>query len=98
MTSAWRAFEDGLGVILDSPIGMIRMNSRVSMNPASLQAALAFEQAEYVRRNPRSAEMAAAAAIYLPGGTTRSSLWYDPFPLCMVRGEGSHLVDADGHE
>jgi len=74
------------------------MNSRVSMNPASLQAALAFEQAEYVRRNPRSAEMAAAAAIYLPGGTTRSSLWYDPFPLCMVRGEGSHLVDADGHE
>jgi glutamate-1-semialdehyde 2,1-aminomutase len=74
------------------------MNPRVSLNPASLQAAVAFEQAEYVRRNPRSAEMAASAATYLPGGNTRSSLWYDPFPLCMVRGEGSHLVDADGHE
>jgi glutamate-1-semialdehyde 2,1-aminomutase len=77
---------------------MIRMNSRVSINSASLQAAVAFEQAEYVRRNPRSAEIAASAATYLPGGNTRSSLWYDPFPLCMVRGEGSHLVDADGHE
>jgi glutamate-1-semialdehyde 2,1-aminomutase len=77
---------------------MIRMNPRGSINPASLQAAVAFEQAEYVRRNPRSAEIAASAATYLPGGNTRSSLWYDPFPLCMVRGEGSHLVDADGHE
>ncbi|HEX2791397.1 MAG TPA: aminotransferase class III-fold pyridoxal phosphate-dependent enzyme [Steroidobacteraceae bacterium] len=74
------------------------MNSRVSINLVSLQAAVAFEQAEYVRRNPRSAEIAASAATYLPGGNTRSSLWYDPFPLCMVRGEGSHLVDADGHE
>jgi glutamate-1-semialdehyde 2,1-aminomutase len=77
---------------------MARMNSPVSVDPASLQAALALQQAEYVRRNPRSAEIAAAAAAYLPGGNTRSSLWYDPFPLCMVRGEGSHLVDADGHE
>jgi glutamate-1-semialdehyde 2,1-aminomutase len=77
---------------------MIRMNSPVSVDPASLQAALALQQAEYARRNPRSAEIAAAAAAHLPGGNTRSSLWYDPFPLCMVRGEGSHLVDADGHE
>jgi len=74
------------------------MNSPVSIKPASLQAAVAFEQAEYVRRNPRSAEIAASAATYLPGGNTRSSLWYDPFPLCMVHGAGSHLVDADGHE
>lgn len=68
------------------------------MSPGSLQAAVATEQAEYVRRNPRSAQIAASAANYLPGGNTRSSIWYDPFPLCMVRGEGSHLVDADGHE
>jgi glutamate-1-semialdehyde 2,1-aminomutase len=74
------------------------VNSQVDINLASLQAAVAIAQDDYARRNPRSAEIAASAASYLPGGNTRSSLWYDPFPLCMVRGEGSHLVDADGHE
>jgi glutamate-1-semialdehyde 2,1-aminomutase len=68
------------------------------MNPASLQATVALAQDEYVRRHPRSAELAVSAAAHMPGGNTRSSLWYDPFPLCMVHGEGSRLVDADGHE
>jgi glutamate-1-semialdehyde 2,1-aminomutase len=77
---------------------MTRMDSRMAMDPAALQAAVAIEEAGYVHRNPRSAEIAASAATYLPGGNTRTSLWHDPFPLCMVRGEGSHLFDADGHE
>ena len=33
----------------------------------------------------------------MPGGNTRTILYFDPFPLCMVRGEGCHLIDADGH-
>ena len=33
----------------------------------------------------------------MPGGNTRTILYFDPFPLCMVRGEGCHLFDADGH-
>ena len=68
------------------------------MDAAALRSAAGFAQDGYVRRNPRSAEIAAAAANHLPGGNTRTSLWYEPFPLCMVRGDGSHLVDADGHE
>jgi glutamate-1-semialdehyde 2,1-aminomutase len=65
---------------------------------ARLAAALAAATDEYARRNPRSAEMAAAAARHLPGGSTRSSIWYAPFPLRMVRGEDCRLFDADGHE
>jgi glutamate-1-semialdehyde 2,1-aminomutase len=33
----------------------------------------------------------------MPGGNTRTILFFDPFPLCMVRGEGCYLFDADGH-
>jgi glutamate-1-semialdehyde 2,1-aminomutase len=63
-----------------------------------LEAAVLAASADYSKRNFRSAEMAVTAARYFPGGNTRTSLWYDPFPLCMVRGEGSRLTDADGHE
>jgi glutamate-1-semialdehyde 2,1-aminomutase len=68
------------------------------MDTARLEAAVAAASAEYSRRNARSGEIAAAAARCLPGGNTRTSLWYDPFPLCMVGGEDSRLTDADGHE
>src|SRR5258706_4304240 len=34
----------------------------------------------------------------MPGGNTRSAIHVDPFPLTMVRGEGSRLWDLDGHE
>ncbi len=61
-------------------------------------AAIAAVCADYANRNPRSGEIAAAASLHLPGGNTRTSLWQNPFPLCMVRGEGSRLTDADGHE
>lgn len=62
-----------------------------------LLAALSEAVARYVQRNPRSQYAASVAARNLPGGNTRSSLWYDPFPLCMVHGEESRLTDADGH-
>ncbi len=34
----------------------------------------------------------------MPGGNTRTILFFDPFPICMARGEGCRLQDADGHE
>lgn len=33
----------------------------------------------------------------MPGGNTRTGLYYAPFPLTMVRGAGASLWDADGH-
>lgn len=63
-----------------------------------LSAAVSAAYASYSNRNPRSREMIATASLYLPGGNTRTSLWQNPFPLCMARGEGSRLEDVDGHE
>ena len=60
--------------------------------------ALATEIAAYAGRNPRSFERFRAATAVMPGGNTRSSLYYDPFPLSIVRGQGCRVWDADGHE
>jgi glutamate-1-semialdehyde 2,1-aminomutase len=65
---------------------------------ARLGSAVATASAEYAARNVRSKEIAAAATRWLPGGNTRTSLWYEPFPLCIDRGEGSRITDADGHD
>jgi glutamate-1-semialdehyde 2,1-aminomutase len=38
------------------------------------------------------------AKNYLPGGDTRSTVYYGPHPTYMVRGEGCHLWDCDGND
>jgi glutamate-1-semialdehyde 2,1-aminomutase len=60
--------------------------------------ALAEETAAYARRNPKSRERWLAAVEHMPGGSTRSSIYYEPFPLTIERGEGCRLFDADGHQ
>jgi glutamate-1-semialdehyde 2,1-aminomutase len=45
-----------------------------------------------------SAELTEEARRYLPGGDTRSSAHYPPYPAFMSRGEGCRLWDVDGHE
>lgn len=52
---------------------------------------------EYVARNTRSMEIAERAAVVLPGGTTRTTTFFAPFPPVLVEGEGSEIVDADGN-
>ena len=37
------------------------------------------------------------AKASLPGGNTRAVLWYQPFPLTLVCGEGCMVTDLDGH-
>ena len=63
-----------------------------------LQAALDEAADVFSARNPKSGEMHRKAARFLPGGNTRSVLYYDPFPLTFMRGEGCRVEDADGHE
>ncbi len=63
-----------------------------------LDRALAAAAEDYVARNPASLAQHERAATALPGGNTRTSLFHDPFPLCMVRGQGARLTDADGHD
>jgi glutamate-1-semialdehyde 2,1-aminomutase len=63
----------------------------------AVDVALAEARAAYADRNPLSAAAYARAEAVMPGGNTRSVLFYEPFPLAMVRGEGCFLWDADGH-
>jgi glutamate-1-semialdehyde 2,1-aminomutase len=68
--------------------------------PANLDIDAALSEAEQMYRvsNPKSAALYEEACAALPGGNTRSAIYAEPFPLTMVRGEGAHLWDADGHE
>lgn len=63
----------------------------------SAETALDEARAAYVARTPKSAAAYAHAAEVMPGGNTRSVLFYEPYPLTIARGEGCHIWDADGH-
>jgi glutamate-1-semialdehyde 2,1-aminomutase len=63
-----------------------------------LAAALAEAEARYRAANPRSLAQHRTACAAMPGGNTRASIYVDPFPLTIARGEGARLWDVDGHE
>ena len=71
-----------------------------TIHPANIDiaAALAEAQEQYRAQNPTSRAQYEEACAVLPGGNTRSAIFVEPFPLTMVRGEGSRLWDLDGHE
>ena len=64
---------------------------------ADLDDALADATGRYVAANPQSKARHEKARASLPGGNTRSVLWYEPFPVALVRGEGVQVTDLDGH-
>lgn len=59
-----------------------------------------YDRAEqlFISRNPRSKTIYDKATQSLPGGNTRTSIFYHPFPVSISRAEGARLYDADGHE
>ncbi len=66
-------------------------------NTEALDDAIGRVEAGYIARSPNSQAAFERARGVLPGGNTRSVLYYDPFPLSLTRGEGARLWDADGH-
>jgi glutamate-1-semialdehyde 2,1-aminomutase len=50
----------------------------------------------YEKATPKSKEMDAKARASLPGGNTRATVYYDPYPVFMARGDGCRLTDVDG--
>ena len=51
----------------------------------------------YIERNPASGEaFASAKAAGIAGGTNRASIFYSPFPLTFIDGEGARVKTADG--
>src|SRR5574338_1610493 len=61
--------------------------------------ASAVKEAEdrYIAANPESQRLAKLATANLPGGNTRTTVHFSPFPLYMASGKGSKLTDVDGH-
>ena len=52
----------------------------------------------YREFSPKSAAVAERARQVFPGGDTRSSAHYGPYPLAIERAAGCKLTDVDGHE
>jgi glutamate-1-semialdehyde 2,1-aminomutase len=63
----------------------------------NVESALSEAKERYIARNPKSFAHYTEACAAMPGGNTRTVLYYAPFPLALVRGEAQHLFDADGH-
>ena len=53
---------------------------------------------EYEAFSPRSRDLAMAAQEVFPGGDTRASAHFAPYPLSIEHAEGAYLFDADGHK
>jgi glutamate-1-semialdehyde 2,1-aminomutase len=65
---------------------------------SDLDSALAGAEARYVAANPKSRAQQERAMAAMPGGNTRTVLFYSPFPVTIARGEGCRVWDLDGRE
>lgn len=64
---------------------------------SACEAAVLREEATYIERHHRCREVVGTMAESMPGGDTRSIVWFDPFPPVMDRGEGYEMYDLDGN-
>jgi glutamate-1-semialdehyde 2,1-aminomutase len=55
-----------------------------------------FVLSEYQRRTPKSLLAHRAARAVMPGGDTRTTTHFEPYPLYFERGSGCRLSDLDG--
>jgi glutamate-1-semialdehyde 2,1-aminomutase len=71
-----------------------RPNPRLNFDVAG-----ALEEAEtrFRAANPNSEAAQADAARSMPGGNTRTVLFYPPYPLMLSGGDGCYVSDVDGH-
>jgi len=62
-----------------------------------LDSAVAEAEQRYLSANPGSAKLSQSARASLPGGNTRTTLHYGPFPLYIRSAKGARVTDVDGH-
>ena len=75
---------------------MLPGNAEMRRN-ISLDSVLAEARQRFTDENPLSLERHRQASASLPGGNTRAVLWYRPFPVSFVSGDGCRVTDLDGH-
>ena len=54
------------------------------------------ELARYLELTPKSKARWQEAAEYLPGGDSRNSIFWEPYPIFVTSASGCHITDADG--
>ncbi len=59
-------------------------------------AATNSELARYLELTPKSKARWQEATEYLPGGDSRNSIFWDPYPIFVTSASGCHITDADG--
>lgn len=64
----------------------------------NLDAALADAELRYAAGRSRSREQIERASKSLPGGNSRTVLFYKPFPIVVAKSSGCRLWDLDGNE
>ncbi|MCY4479430.1 MAG: aminotransferase class III-fold pyridoxal phosphate-dependent enzyme, partial [Rhodospirillales bacterium] len=69
----------------------------VSGRNLDLESAVDEVKARYTGANPASQAQYERAKQSLPGGNTRTGMFYTPFPLAIERAAGATLTDVDGH-
>jgi glutamate-1-semialdehyde 2,1-aminomutase len=55
------------------------------------------EEHEYAAKTSRSRALYDEALGVMPGGNSRTTTFFDPYPFYIARGEGAHVWDADGN-
>jgi glutamate-1-semialdehyde 2,1-aminomutase len=56
------------------------------------------ELAEYTAKTSRSRALHEEAVGVMPGGNSRTTTFFDPYPFYFQRGQGAHIWDVDGTE
>ena len=62
-----------------------------------LESAVDEATARYAAANPGSRAQYERARESMPGGNTRTGMFYPPFPLAIEKAAGATLTDVDGH-
>ena len=70
----------------------------VQVENSEMTSSLTKEIASYSAANPISAGLHKKASTFMPGGDTRNSIYWDPFPIYITSGDGTTLTDADGNQ
>ena len=63
-----------------------------------LRDALTAAEEQFTTANPTSLARHQDASRVMPGGNTRTSLFYSPFPVAFAHGKDQYLTDLDGHQ
>ena len=57
---------------------------------------MSSELNRYIEMTPKSKDAWEEAKQYLPGGDSRNSIFWSPYPIFVEEAKGAHVIDADG--